>query len=188
MGKRYSEIPENLQKFIDDQKIFFVGTAASDGRVNISPKGMDSLRVLGKNRVVWLNVTGSGNETAAHVQENSRMTIMFSAFEGNPMILRLYGSANAVYMNDPEWEELFSLFQPIPGARQIFDLSVDLVQTSCGMGVPLFDYLQERDQLVNWAIKKGEEGLQKYWKDRNQVSLDGKPINIISNMTGTSEQ
>ena len=179
MGQRYSEISEKLKHFIEDQKIYFVGTAAADGRVNISPKGMDSLRVLGDNRIVWLNVTGSGNETAAHVQENPRMTIMFSAFEGSPMILRLYGNAKAVHRNDPEWEALFSLFKPIPGARQIFDLTVDLVQASCGMAVPLFDYMQERDQLVNWAIKKGEDGLMEYWKEKNQTSLDGKPTNIM---------
>lgn len=179
MGKRYSEISETLKNFIENQKIYFVGTAASDGRVNISPKGMDSLRVLGKNRIAWLNVTGSGNETAAHVQSNPRMTIMFSSFEGSPMILRVYGNAKAVHRNDPEWDALFGLFKPIPGARQLFDLAVDLAQTSCGMAVPTFDYVEERDQLVNWAIKKGEEGIKEYWKENNQISLDGKPTNIM---------
>jgi len=180
MGQIYSEISEKLKKFIDDQKIYFVGTATADSRVNISPKGMDSLRVLGKNRIVWLNVTGSGNETAAHIQENLRMTIMFLAFEGNPIILRVYGNATVIHKNDSEWKELFSLFNAMPGARQIFDLSVDLVQTSCGMSVPLFDYVQEREQLTNWAIKKGEEGIKEYWHEKNQISLDGKPTNIMS--------
>ena len=131
-----------------------MGTTTVDSRVNISPKGMDSLRVLDKNRVVWLNVTGSGNETSTHIQENPRMAIMLTAFEGNPMILRLYGDAKVVHKNDREWEELFSLFNPIPGARQIFDLTVDLVQTSCGMAVPIYDYIEEREQLKNWAVKK----------------------------------
>ena len=108
------------------------------------------------------------------------MTIMLTAFEGNPMILRLYGDAKVVHKNDREWEELFSLFSPIPGARQIFDLTVNLVQTSCGMAVPIYDYIEEREQLKNWAVKKGEEGLKEYWQEANQVSLDGKPTNIVS--------
>jgi len=178
MGQRYTEISDKLIQFIEAQKIFFVGTATDDGRVNISPKGMDSLRVLNKNRVVWLNVTGSGNETAAHVQENPRMTIMFAAFEGSPMILRLYGNANVIHNNETEWNELYSLLNPIPGARQIFDLTVDLVQTSCGMAVPFFEYVEERDQLKNWASKKGDSGIKEYWLEKNQISLDGKPTYI----------
>ena len=164
---------------MEDQKIFFVGTATADSRVNISPKGMDSLRILDPNRVVWLNVTGSGNETSAHIQEDPRMTIMFTAFEGNPMILRLYGNAQVIHKNDSGWKELICLFKPLPGARQIFDLKVDLVQTSCGMAVPFFDYLGEREQLNKWAIKKGEEGIKEYWQEKNQVSLDGRPTHIM---------
>ncbi len=179
MGQRYTELSDKLKKFIEAQKIFFTGTAAADGRVNISPKGMDSLRVLGKNRIVWLNVTGSGNETSAHVQENPRMTLMFAAFEGNPMILRLYGEAKVIHKTDPEWEALFALFEPLPGARQLFDISVDLVQTSCGMAVPFFAYSGEREQLNAWANKKGEAGIREYWKEKNQVSLDGKPTRIV---------
>jgi len=183
MGKRYPDIPDKLKQFIEEQKIFFVGTAAADGRVNVSPKGMDTLRVVDKNRVVWLNVTGSGNETSAHVQENPRMTIMFNAFEGNPMILRLYGEANVIHKNDSRWNELYSLFNPIPGARQIFDLNVDLVQTSCGMAVPFYDYVEEREQLNEWADKKGKEGIKDYWKEKNEVSLDNKPTGIMKNNT-----
>jgi len=179
MGQRYSEISDKLVKFIEEQKIFFVGTATADSRINISPKGMDSFRVLGPNRVAWLNVTGSGNESAAHVQESSRMTIMFCAFQGNPMILRLYGHARVVHHDGPEWGELFPLFNPIPGARQVFDLTIDLVQTSCGMGVPVFDYVEAREQLINWAIKKGEDGLKEYWEEKNQLSIDGRPTNIM---------
>ncbi len=180
MGQRYSEISDKLKQFIGNQKIFFVGTATADSKINISPKGMDSLRTLSKRRVVWLNVTGSGNETSAHIQENPRMTIMFAAFEGDPMILRLYGKAKVVHKNDPEWNKLHPLFTPIPGTRQIFDLTVDLVQISCGMAVPFFDYIEEREQLKNWAVKKGDEGLKTYWQLKNQVSLDGKPTNIMS--------
>lgn len=180
MGKRYSELTDNDIQFIGRQKIFFVGTAASEGRVNISPKGMDSFRVLSPSRVIWLNVTGSGNETAAHVQQDPRMTVMFCALDGAPLILRLYGTAKAVHHNDPEWNELYSLFDPLPGARQIFDLAVDLVQTSCGMGVPFFDYVGERDALNEWALKKGADGLTRYWEDKNQFSIDGAPTHIVS--------
>jgi hypothetical protein len=180
MGQKYAEISEKHLQFIGEQKIFFVGTATSDSRVNVSPKGMDSLRVIDKNRVAWLNVTGSGNETAAHVQEHPRMTLMFCAFVGNPIILRLYGKARVVHKNDPDWEKLFLLFDPLPGARQIFDLSVDLVQTSCGMAVPYYSYAGEREQLKSWAEKKGAEGLEKYWEEKNQASIDGIPTNIIA--------
>ena len=179
MAQQYPEISDKIKQFIVDQIIFFVGTATADSRVNVSPKGMDSLRVVNKNRVVWLNVTGSGNETAAHVQESPRMTIMFAALKGKPRILRLYGTAKAVHKNDPEWDELFALFNPIPGARQIFDLNVDLVQTSCGMAVPYFDYVEDRNQLRDWAIKKGESGLVDYWEEKNEVSLDGKATHIM---------
>ena len=178
MAKLYEQISPKLQQFIEDQKIFFVATATADSKINLSPKGMDSLRVLDPNRVAWLNVTGSGNETAAHVQEHPRMTLMFTAFEDNPLILRVYGTARAIHADDPEWQLLFPLFTPLPGARQIFDLTVDLVQTSCGMAVPLYDYVGEREQLNAWAAKKGEEGVAAYWKETNRVSLDGKPTHF----------
>ncbi|AZZ92658.1 pyridoxamine 5'-phosphate oxidase family protein [Hahella sp. KA22] len=179
MGQQFSEISDKLTQFIQEQKLFFVGTAAREGRVNISPKGMDSLRVLGPNRVIWLNVTGSGNETSAHIQECPRMTVMFAAFEGNPLILRLYGEAKVIHRNDPEWEELLAHFNPIPGARQIFDLNVDLVQSSCGMAVPFYDYVEDRELLKNWAAKKGDEGVKDYWKQKNELSLDGKETHIV---------
>lgn len=184
MAQQFSEISDKLSDFIKAQKIFFVGTAGTDSRVNVSPKGMDSLRVLGKNRVVWLNVTGSGNETAAHVQEDARMTLMFTAFEGSPLILRLYGQARAIHKNDPEWSELIACFAPLPGARQIFDLSVDLVQTSCGMAVPCFDYVGDREMLNDWATKRGDSGIAEYWQEKNQLSLDGKRTHIVEKNIG----
>ncbi len=180
MGKKYETLSDDHIAFIAAQKIFFVGTAAAEGRVNISPKGMDSLRVLDGNRVVWLNVTGSGNESAAHVQQNPRMTVMFCAFAGDPKILRLYGTARAIHRSDAEWAELAALFPPLPGARQVFDLAIDLVQTSCGFGVPFFDYAGEREQLNEWAHRKGEAGIRQYWADRNSVSLDGLPTGIVA--------
>ncbi|MDQ7001079.1 MAG: pyridoxamine 5'-phosphate oxidase family protein [Ghiorsea sp.] len=178
MGKKFPEIEDKQIEFIKEQQMFFVGSATADSRINISPKGMDSLRVLDKNRVVWLNVTGSGNETAAHLQSDNRMTIMFCAFAGNPKILRLYGTAKTILPNDDVWDDLYALFEPLPGARQIFDMDVDLVHTSCGFGVPLFDFVGDRAMLNHWAEKKGEQGIEDYWQEKNSVSLDGVPIRI----------
>jgi len=179
MGQQYDALNDKLTNFIATQKIFFVSTAAPQGRVNLSPKGMNSFRVLSPNRVLWLNVTGSGNETAAHLLSSPRMTLMFCAFEGSPMILRLYGTARAVHNGDADWEELFAQFEALPGARQVFDMHVEMAQSSCGMAVPFFDYSEPREQLQDWAIKKGEAGIAQYWKDKNQLSLDGEPTLIM---------
>ena len=174
MGTFLDGINECVRAFIEAQQLFVVATAAPQGRVNVSPKGMDSLRVLAPNRVVWLNVTGSGNETAAHLLEHPRMTIMFCAFEGKPLILRLYGQAKAYHPHDPEWAELIGLFPPLPGARQLIDLKVESVQTSCGMAVPLYRFEEQREELNHWAEKKGTAGIRAYWQEKNKVSLDGK--------------
>ncbi len=179
MGQKYPELSEKHIEFIAQQKLFFVGTATADSRVNISPKGMDSFRVVDSKRVVWLNVTGSGNETAAHIQSNPRMTIMFCGFEGPPLILRLYGTAKVIHKDSANWHELYKLFPSLPGARQIFDLEVDLVQSSCGMAVPYFSYESDRELLSDWAAKKGDEGIKEYWAEKNQFSLDGIPTNIV---------
>lgn len=179
MAKQYDALTENLSNFILQQKIFFVATATADSRVNLSPKGMDSLRILSPNRVAWLNVTGSGNESAAHVKVNPRITIMFAAFEGNPLILRLYGQAKVVHPRDAEWAELAQHFTLLPGARQIFDVSIDLVQRSCGMAVPFFDYQGEREQLSDWATSNGDDGMKEYWEKNNQLSMDGLPTGIF---------
>lgn len=180
MGQQFTELSEKHIQFIIEQKIFFVGTATENSRVNVSPKGMDSLIVLSENRVAWLNVTGSSNETSAHVQQNPRMTLMFCAFDGQPLILRLYGTARVIHKNDSEWNDFFNLFKPLPGARQIFDVTLDLVQTSCGMAVPYFSYIENRELLSNWAIKQGDEGLKEYWERKNQVSIDGIPTHIVA--------
>ncbi|UTW63444.1 pyridoxamine 5'-phosphate oxidase family protein [bacterium SCSIO 12741] len=174
MGTRIQEITPAFQEFIQDQKMFFVGTAAKDGRINVSPKGMDSLRVVSPNKILWLNLTGSGNETATHVQDNGRMTIMWCAFEGKPLILRVYGKAKSYHETDPEWGQLIEHFPNWSGKRQVFELEVDLVQSSCGFAVPFFDYSGERDILEKWADKQGEDRIRNYWKEKNTVSLDGK--------------
>lgn len=180
MGQRFAELSARHVEFIARQRIFFVGTATADSRVNVSPKGMDSLRVLGNSRIAWLNVTGSGNETSAHVQQLPRMTLMFAAFEGPPLILRVYGTAKAVHHGEAGWNELISLFPPLPGARQVFDMTVELVQTSCGMAVPLYDHAGDRELLNDWARKKGEQGVRRYWEEKNTASIDGLPTNIVA--------
>ncbi len=171
MGKRMNEIPQALQEFIVKQKMFFVGTARAEGTINISPKGIDSFRIINANKVVWLNLTGSGNETAAHLLGNNRMTIMFCAFEGNPLIFRLYGKAKAYHVSDEQFETYSALFPKMAGARQIIEMQVEFVQTSCGFGVPLMDFKEERTQLSSWTEKKGD--LEAYWQEKNTVSLDG---------------
>jgi predicted pyridoxine 5'-phosphate oxidase superfamily flavin-nucleotide-binding protein len=175
MATQYGEITERLADFIAEQHMFFVATAARDGRVNVSPKGLDSLRVLGPNRVVWLNGTGSGNESAAHILDSPRMTLMFCALDGKPLILRLYGTARAIHEGDAEWPELVELFPPMRGARNIFEVDVDLVQTSCGFGVPLFEYQDQRTLMDSWAANKGPDGLRRYRQEKNRHSIDGFP-------------
>ncbi|PKQ22066.1 MAG: pyridoxamine 5'-phosphate oxidase [Actinobacteria bacterium HGW-Actinobacteria-5] len=176
--QQYSEITERLQSFIEAQQLFFVATAAREGRVNVSPKGLDSLRVVSPTRAVWLNGTGSGNETAAHLRDVPRMTLMFCSFVREPLILRLYGTARAVHERDPEWTELTGLFPPLQGARNVFVLDIDLVQTSCGYGVPEFEFVQQRALMDNWATKKGPDGLAAYQQEHNLVSIDGFPTGL----------
>ena len=178
MANQYDGISARQARFIASQHLFFVATAARDGRVNVSPKGQDSLRVLGPNRVVWLNGTGSGNETAAHVLDVNRMTLMFCSFERQPLILRLYGSATEVQPDQSAWGDLAGLFPPMLGARQIFDVSVDLVQTSCGYGVPFMEYMDDRPLMAQWAEKKGPAGLAAYHRQNNLASIDGFPTGL----------
>lgn len=179
MSKFYTKITQKLQQFIENQKIFFVATAPDNGRINLSPKGMDSFRILEENRIIWLNVTGSGNETAAHLLENNRITLMFCSFEKSPNILRLYGKGKEIKEGDESWNELISFFPETPGTRQIFDITIESAQTSCGMSIPFFDYKGERNELNDWAKSKGKEGIKDYWKDKNQTSIDGLPTHIF---------
>lgn len=179
MSKFYTKITSRLQKFIELQKIFFVATAPNSGRINLSPKGMDSFKVMNENRVLWLNVTGSGNETAAHLLENKRITIMFCSFEKVPNILRLYGKGKEIKEGDENWDALIQLFPETPGTRQIFDIQIESAQTSCGMSIPYFDYKGEREDLNNWASEKGKAGIKKYWEEKNQTSIDGLETHIL---------
>ena len=179
MAEKFPALEKKHIEFIRNQHLFFVGTAPEAGLVNVSPKGMDSFRVLTNSRVAWLNLTGSGNETAAHVLENGRMTVMFCSFDKQPLILRLYGHARAIHPRDSEWAELASLFPEYTGARQIFDVSLELVQTSCGYAVPFYDLVGERPTLRKWADNRGRGGVEEYWKEKNTRSLDGKDTGIL---------
>lgn len=181
MGKKLAHITAGLKEFIEQQQIYFVGTAASEGRVNISPKGTDSFRVINQNKIVWLNLTGSGNETAAHLLKDSRMTIMFCAFEGRPLILRLYGKAKIYHKRDADFNKYIDLFDKNVGTRQIIEMDVDLVQTSCGYAVPFMDFKEERTTLNDWADKQGEERINEYWKHKNTESIDGFETKILDN-------
>lgn len=180
MAKFYPDINLSLENFIKEQKIFFTATAPRRGRINLSPKGIDTFRCIDNKTVAYLDLTGSGNETAAHLNEESRMTIMFCSFSDQPMILRLYGHGRAIRPRDTEWQKFYSLFNSTPGERQIIVLDVDSVQTSCGFGVPIYEFKEERKSLVDWAEKKGEQGIFEYWEQKNLKSIDGLPTKLLN--------
>ena len=177
MSKLLNGIDDALSDWIGRQHVFFVATAplSADGHVNLSPKGLDTFRLLTPTRLAYLDLTGSGNETAAHVAENARITIMFCSFTGGPMILRLYGRGRVVLKGTPEWEELAPRFPEYLSTRQIIVADIDRVQTSCGFGVPTMELVGERDALVYWAEKKGADGLAAYRREKNTTSIDGLP-------------
>jgi hypothetical protein len=175
MGKTYDSITPEHQAFIEQQPLFFVASSplSAAGHVNVSPKGLDSLRVLGPSTVMYLDLTGSGNETSAHLTENGRLTLMFCAFQGSPKILRLYCRGRVLTRASAGWSDAAARFPPQPGVRQIVIGDVASVQTSCGFGVPLMALDSQRDQLTRWAEAKGPAGLVEYRQTRNAVSLDG---------------
>ncbi len=179
MAKFFDQLNESLTKFIGEQKMFFTASAPSGGgRVNLSPKGIDTFRCLDEKTVAYLDLTGSGNETSAHVLENGRLTIMFCSFTENPLILRLYGRGEIIRPDDQKWNELHPKFQFLAGERQIIMLQIDSLQTSCGFGVPIYEFGEERQQLIEWAEKKGEQGISEYWQQKNVKSIDGLPTSI----------
>jgi hypothetical protein len=181
MAKQFASIDAAQRTFIQAQHVFFTATAAGGTRVNVSPRGTDALRVLGPNLVCYLDQTGSGNETSAHLLADGRMTIMFCAFAGLPMILRLFGRGTTLHRGTDAYARLLAdAFDgsEAPGARQIVTVDIDLVQTSCGYGVPLFDHVGARDNLTRWAASKGEAGLDAYRRQKNLVSIDGLPTGL----------
>ncbi|MEP7284137.1 MAG: pyridoxamine 5'-phosphate oxidase family protein [Chloroflexota bacterium] len=185
MAKVHDLITDDLQAFIKAQHLFFVGSAPMDatGHVNISPKGQDCFRILSPHQVAYLDLTGSGNETSAHLYENGRITFMFCAFDGPPNILRLYGTGRTVLLDSTEWADLSALFPAIPGARQIIVADISRVQTSCGFAVPLYDYMSERETLIKWAETKGNDGLTAYRQEKNSQSIDALPTPIGEQQT-----
>jgi hypothetical protein len=180
MARHFDRITDEQAAFIARQPLFFVATAAADGRINLSPKGLDgTLAVLGPDRIAFLNLTGSGNETAAHLKADGRITLMFCSFDASPLILRLYGRGRAVHRRDPDWPGLDALFPALPGKRQIVVVEVASVITSCGFGVPMMSLDAQRPTLPDWAAAKGEDGIRAYWRDRNATSFDGLPTGLL---------
>jgi hypothetical protein len=177
MGSLFRELDERLGEFIAQQKMFFVATAplAADGHINLSPKGLDCLRILGPRTVAYVDFTGSGIETVAHLRENGRLTLMFCAFEGAPRILRLRGRGQAVEPRDPDWESLSPQLPLYDNARTIIVLHIEMIADSCGYGVPLYEYVGERTQLFAWCDRKGLAGLAEYQATKNRHSIDGLP-------------
>jgi len=179
MATKFDKINKEHIAFIEAQKMFVIGSAGKNGFINVSPKGMDTFKIIDENTVVWLNLTGSGNETSAHVQENGRMTIMFNSYDNAPLILKLYGQATVIHESDDRWDEMAVYFEPQIGARQFFEMKVELVLTSCGYAVPKYKYIGERNTLKKWSDKKGREGIKQYWKDNNVLTLNGVETNIM---------
>ncbi|MFK7868986.1 MAG: pyridoxamine 5'-phosphate oxidase family protein [Roseobacter sp.] len=179
MANQFDALNDTLVHFIEAQHVFFVGSAGPEGRVNISPKGMDSLRIMGPNRLIWRNLTGSGNETAGHLAQINRMTLMWCSYTAKPMIMRIYGQAKTLHPRDEEFSNLNAQFDAHVGARQIYDVTFDLVQTSCGYAVPFMDYTGERSVLDTWTANKGAEGVEDYWRQKNQKTIDGAATYIL---------
>lgn len=177
MGRTFETLTPALTSFIESQHVFFVATAALDpgGHVNLSPKGGDTLRVLDERRVVYLDLTGSGVETIAHVRENGRITLLFTALDGPPQLVRLWGHGEAVLRDDERFPALAALFEELPGTRGVIDVAVERVGTSCGFGVPLYRYEGERSRLVDGLAAKGPDGVAAYWEKHNRTSIDGLP-------------
>jgi hypothetical protein len=184
MAKIYTELDQTLRAFIGEQKIFFNASAPSSGRINMSPKGLDTFRILNDKLVGYIDLTGSENETAAHIAENGRLTLMFCSFAERPLILRLYGRGRVVRRQDPEWPELHQTFPSLPGERQIILLDIESILTTCGFAVPFYEYKGERSLLTEFACKKGEEGMEEYRHERNEQSLDGLPTYLFDDPPG----
>jgi len=181
LAKQFEALDARLTDFIARQHVFFVASAAAGSRINLSPKGLDCLRVVGPNEVLYLDQTGSGSETSAHMKADGRLTIMFCAFEGAPMILRLYGRGRSILRGEAEYAALLAAHvdgREPHGARQIVSLAFDLVQTSCGFAVPLMDYVEDRPSLTRWSEAKSEAELAEYRAHKNALSIDGLPTGM----------
>ena len=173
MASFFPDLTDKLIDFIREQHMFFVATAAPTGRINLSPKGMDTFRVLSPKLVGYLDLTGSGAETSAHVLADGRVTIMFCSFTAKPLILRLYGRGEIIRPVEPRWADVSQHFPALVGARQIILMHIESGQTSCGFAVPRYELVEERQMLIAWATNKGEDGLRDYRAKKNRVSIDG---------------
>lgn len=181
MAKQFPEMNDAVMRFVERQRIFFAASAGPDTRVNVSPRDTRHLRAVDAKTIIWLDMVGSGSETAAHLRADGRLTLMFCAFEGPPMILRLYGRGTSLVRGTPDYEALlgehFGGSAPV-NARQIVRLDADLVQTSCGYSVPLFDFAENRDVLDKWAERKGADEIDAYIAEKNVTSMDGMPTGL----------
>ncbi len=187
MARFYEKLNPDLSDFIRRQRIYFTASASTAGRINLSPKGMDTFRILSDTKVAYLDLTGSGNETSAHLLRDGRLTIMFCSFDAKPVILRLYGKGSVVRPRDPAWADLIAHFEEMPGQRQIILLKIESLQTSCGFAVPRYEHVEDRPMLNDWAAKKGEDGIREYWEKKNQVSIDGFETKLLSDATTTPQ-
>jgi len=177
VAERFASISDDLARWWAEQPMFFVASAptGADGHVNCSPKGHDTLRILSPTRVAYLDLTGSGVETIAHLRENGRITLMACAFAGAPRISRIYGTGTVHIASSPGFGELAANFPDLPGRRSVIDIAVDRVTTSCGYAVPMMDLVSDRDRLLDWARAKGDDGLVEYRANKNALSIDGMP-------------
>lgn len=180
MAKFYDQLNPELREFIQAQHIFFHASAPAQGRINLSPKGLDTFRILSDQRVAYLDLTGSECETAAHLAENGRLTIMFCSFSEKPLIVRLYGRGSVVRPRDEQWHELHAHFQSTPGERQIVVLDIESIMTTCGFAVPVYEFKSHRDQLTEFTCKMGPERMDEYRRERNQASIDGLPTFLLT--------
>lgn len=179
MANFFDELNEDMKKFINSQKMFFVATAPKEGKINLSPKGLESLKIVSNNKILWLNYFGSGNETAAHLLEDNRMTLMFCAYEGEPLIIRVYAKVNVIQEKDEQWNSYIKEFSQTNGARQVFELEIESVNSSCGWGVPLYEYKGQREKLTTYYDNSTKEEHLNYMKKNNQVSFDGKETKLF---------
>jgi len=177
MGRVYERLDEQAVEFIQAQRMFFVATAPAgdDGLINLSPKGLDTFRIIDDRTVAYLDLVGSGIETVAHLRQNGRITLMFCAFEGAPNIARLYGRGEAIEPGEADWDDLRALFPEMPGVRSVIRVHVERGSDACGFGVPRYRYEEDRSTLLDWAQKKGPDAVEAYKGEKNRESLDGLP-------------